>query len=322
MRGTRRLGALSLIALFVFAACSSTGATTSPSASAAPASAAPSEAASAAPSAAPSASADACAKSSLALLTPGKLTIGTDNPAYPPYFAPKDGGNTPPWDKDQGDPNTGKGFESAVAYAIANQLGFAATDVSWVVVPFANSIAPGPKAYDFDINQIGYKPERAQAVDLSDGYYFGNQSIVALKSNPVSKATSVADLASATLGAQVGTTSYDAIINVIKPADPSKVKVYDTNSAAIDALKNKAIDAIVVDLPTADYLANVELTGGTIVGQLDQGTPERYSVALNKDSKLTACINQAIGALTADGTLKALAEQYLPFTSTTPVLKP
>jgi polar amino acid transport system substrate-binding protein len=319
MRGTLRLGALALTALIVLAACSTSGASTAPTASAAPSATAP---ASEAASVAPSPSADACAKESLALIAPGKLTIGTDNPAYAPYFAPKDGGNTPPWDPSQGDPNSGKGFESAVAYAIAKQLGFAPTDVTWVVVPFANSIAPGAKAYDFDINQISYKPERAQAVDLSSGYYFGNQSVVALKANPVAKAATLADLAKATLGAQVGTTSYDAIVNIIKPADQSKIKVYDTNDAAVQALKNKAIDAIVVDLPTADYLANVELDGGTIVGQLDGGTPERYSLFLDKGSKLTACVNLAIAALTADGTLKGLADQDLPFTTTTPVLKP
>ncbi len=315
MRGTLRLGALALTALIALAACSTSGASSAPTASAAPPA---SVAASEAPSVAPSV--DACAKENLALIAPGKLTVGTDNPAYPPYFAPKDGGNTAPWDPAQGDPNSGKGFESAVAYAVAKQLGFAPTDVSWVVVPFANSFAPGPKTFDFDINQIGFKPERAQTADLSDGYYFGNQSIVALKSNPVAKATTIAELAGATLGAQVGTTSYDAIVNVIKPT--KEAKVFDSNDAAIQALKTKAIDAIVVDLPTADFLANVEIENSTIVGQLDQGTPEHFSLALTKDSKLTACLNQAIGALTADGTLKGLADQYLPFTTSTPVLKP
>jgi polar amino acid transport system substrate-binding protein len=192
--------------------------------------------------------------------------------------------------------------------------------VTWVVVPFANSIAPGAKAFDFDINQVGYKPERAENVDLSDGYYFGNQSIVALKSNPFATATSIADLAGAAIGAEVGTTSYDAIVNVIKPT--KEAKVYDTNDAAIEALKAKAIDAIVADLPTADFMTSVQIDGATIVGQLDQGTPEHFSLAMSKGSALTACVNKAIGALTADGTLKALAEQYLPFTTTTPILKP
>ncbi len=314
------LGTTAVVAALV-GACSS-GASPSP---AAVASAAPTTAVSVAPSvAAPSPTLaptpDACAVANLTLVAPGKLTVGTDNPAYPPYYAPKDGGNTEPWDKDQGDPNSGKGFESAVAYAVAKQLGFAPTDVSWVVVPFANSIAPGAKTYDFDINQIGYTADRAANVDLTDGYYFGNQSIVALKSNPIAKATSISELAGATLGAQVGTTSYQAITDVIKPTkDP---KVYDTNDAAIQALKTKAIDAIVVDLPTADFLTNVEIDKSTIVGQLDQGTPEHFSLALTKGSPLTACLNTAIAALTTDGTLKALAEQYLPFTTSTPVLKP
>ncbi len=312
------LGATAVVAALV-GACS-TAASPSP---AAVASAAPTTAPSVAPSvaaASPSPTPDACAVANLKLVAPGKLTVGTDNPAYPPYYAPKDGGNTPPWDKDQGDPNSGKGFESAVAYAIAKQLGFAPTDVSWVVVPFANSIAPGAKTYDFDINQIGYTADRAANVDLTDGYYFGNQSIVALKSNPISKATTISELAGATLGAQVGTTSYQAITDVIKPTkDP---KVYDTNDAAVTALKTKAIDAIVVDLPTADFLANVEIDNATIVGQLDQGTPEHFGLGLTKGNPLTACLNTAIAALTADGTLKGLADQYLPFTTSTPVFKP
>jgi polar amino acid transport system substrate-binding protein len=312
------LGAAAMVAALV-GACS-TAASPSP---AAVVSAAPTTAASVAPSTAPATltpTPDACAVANLKLIAPGKLTVGTDNPAYPPYYAPKDGGNTEPWDKDQGDPNSGKGFESAVAYAVAKQLGFAPTDVSWVVVPFGNSIIPGVKTYDFDINQIGYTADRAASVDLTDGYYFGNQSIVALKSNPISKATTISELAGATLGAQVGTTSYKAITDVIKPT--KEAKVYDTNDAAIQALKTKAIDAIVVDLPTADFLTNVEIENSTIVGQLDQGTPEHFSLGLTKGSPLTACLNTAIAALTADGTLKSLAEQYLPFTTSTPVLKP
>lgn len=282
---------------------------------------APTAAASVAPSVAPaSPTPDPCAVASLKLVTPGKLTIGTDNPAWPPYFLPKDGGNTEPWDKAQGDPNSGKGFESAAAYAVAKQLGFAPADVSWVVVPWANSIAPGAKKYDFDINQTAFTTERANNVDLTDGYYFGNQSIIALKSNPISKATTISELAGATLGAQVGTTSYDAIVKVIKPT--KEPKVYDTNDGAKQALITKAIDAIVVDLPTADYMTNVEIDNSTIVGQLEQGTPEHYSLSLTKGNPLTACLNNAIAALTADGTLKKLSETYLAFTTTTPVLKP
>ncbi|MEA2536804.1 MAG: polar amino acid transport system substrate-binding protein [Chloroflexota bacterium] len=312
MRSTLRAWALALTTLIALAAC--TGAGASPT-STAPASQPPASSV----VASPSPSADACAKEHLAVVAAGKLTIGTDNPAYPPYFAPKTGGNTPPWDPSQGDPTTGQGFESAVGFAIAKQLGFATHEVTWIVVPFANSFAPGAKAFDLDLNQVSYKAERTQAADLSDGYYFGPQTVVTLKTSKFAKATTIAELLGAKVGAQVGTTSYDAITNVIKPsADPL---VYDTNDAAIEALKNKQIDAIVVDLPTADFITNVQLDGSVVVGQLDQGTPEHFSAVLAKGSPLTECVNGAIKALTVDGTLAALVTKWLPF-SAAPVLKP
>ena len=314
MRSTLRAGALALTALIAVSAC------TSGAASQAPASATPAPTiASAAPaSPAPTASPNACAKENLTLVAAGKLTIGTDNPAYPPYFAPKTGGNTEPWDKDQGDPTTGEGFESAVGYAIADKLGFSKDEVAWVVVPFANSFAPGPKTFDFDLNQVAATPARAESADLTDGYYFGPQTVVTLKTSKFAKAATLAELQSAKFGAQVGTTSYDAINNVIKPA--AAASVFDTNDAAITALGNKQIDAIVVDLPTADFITNVQLDGSTIVGTIE-GTPEHFSAVLAKGSPLTACVSQAIKALTDDGTLAGLVTKYLPF-STAPVIKP
>ena len=314
IRSTLRASALTMTVLLAVAACTSGGATTAPTTSP-PATASPQSAAPASPTPSP----DACAKENLTLVTPGKLTIGTDNPAYPPYFVAKPGGNTAPWDPAQGDPTTGEGFESAVAYAIANKLGFGKDEVAWVVVPFANSFAPGPKSFDLDVNQVSYTADRTQTADLSDGYYFGPQTIVTLKSSPFAKATTVTELQAAKLGAQVGTTSYDAIISAIKPTkDPA---VYDSNDAAIEALKNKQIDAIVVDLPTASFITNVQLDGSVIVGTLDQGTPEHFSAVLAKGSPLTACVNGAIKALTDDGTLTALTTKWLPF-SGTPALKP
>ncbi len=213
-----------------------------------------------------------CAKDSLTTATAGKLTIGTDNPAYPPYYAPNAGGKlTAPWKIS--DPTNGQGFESAVAYAIADKLGFAKGDVAWVVVPFANSYAPGPKTFDLDLNQVNYKAERTQTADLSKGYYFGNQALVVLKASPLAKATSVAALKDYVYGAQVGTTSYDAIASVIAPT--KKALVYDTNDLAIKALSNKTIDGLVVDLPTADYITNVQIDNGAaiIAGQFQGGTP-------------------------------------------------
>jgi polar amino acid transport system substrate-binding protein len=315
MWSTLRAGALALAALLALAACTGSGASPTP----APATLAPASQPPASEAASPSPSANACAKTSLTLVAPGKLTIGTDNPAFPPYFAPKAGGNTPPWDASQGDPTTGEGFESAVGYAIADKLGFSKDEVAWVVVPFNNSYAPGPKTFDFDLNQVTAKPARAESADLSDGYYFGPQTVVTLKTSAFAKATTLAELQSAKFGAQVGTTSYDAINNVIKPTKAASV--FDTNDAAIQALGNKQVDAIVVDLPTAAFITNVQLDGSTIVGQLDQGTPEHFSAVLAKGSPLTACVNVAIKTLTDDGTIKGLVAKYLPFI-TVPVIKP
>ena len=308
--------ALGLIAILA-AACSTAGASTSPAASIAPT---PSTAlASAAPSVAPSPTPDACTTANLATVTPGKLTIGTDNPAFPPYFAANaDGKTSAPWKIS--DPTNGQGFESAVGYAIADRLGFDKAAVTWMVVPFANAFAPGPKTFDFDLNQVNYKAERTQTADLSKGYYFGNQALVVLKTSPLAKATSIATLKDYLYGAQVGTTSYDAIAALIAPT--KEARVYDTNDLAIKALGNKTIDGVVVDLPSADYITNVQVQNAVIVGQFDGGTPEYFSAVLAKDSPLTACVNAAIDTLTQDGTLDTLATTWLPFQETVPVFKP
>jgi polar amino acid transport system substrate-binding protein len=322
MRSTFRFAAALALTGAVLAACSG-GATPTPAPSAAP-SAAPSEA----PTAEPTPTPNACAPENLTTLTAGTLTIGTDNPAYPPYFAIRKGGNTPPWEDlgFTGDPTTGEGFEAAVAYAVAKQLGFAADKVSWVVVPFANAIAPGPKEYDFVINQVSFSEERATAVDLTQGYYDLNQAVVALKDNPAAGAKSIADLKSYKFGAQVGTTSYDAIETVINP-DP-ETQVFNDNAGAIQALQSKLIDALVVDLPTADYVTRVQVVDAdfnplaTIVGQLAPagGVQEYFSLALNKGSALTSCVNEALAALREDGTLDTLASTWLPFQKDVPVL--
>jgi polar amino acid transport system substrate-binding protein len=168
---------------------------------------------------------DECSKENLTLVNPGTLTIGTDTPAYPPYFVTDDEAK-----QDEGDPASGQGFESAVAYAVADQLGFATNEVNWTVVPFNSSYAPGDKAFDFDINQISITPKRAKVVDFSDGYYTVNQAVVALKDSPIANATTVAELQGAKLGAQIGTTSLDFINDVVKPAEQPFV-YNDTNDA-------------------------------------------------------------------------------------------
>jgi polar amino acid transport system substrate-binding protein len=314
----RSIRSVSVLAAALLVAACGGGATPSPSSVASPVAQA-TEGPTAAPTQNP------CAPENLQTATSGVLTIGTDNPAYPPYFAQHDGPYPTPWEAlgYTGDPTSGQGFESAVAYAIAQQMGFSKDKVNWVVVPFNNSYAPGNKSFDFDINQVSYTADRAQNVDMSDGYYDLNQAVVALKANKVASATSIADLKAYKFGAQVGTTSYQTIQSVIAPT--TEAAVYDSNDAAIEALKAKQIDAIVVDLPTADYITNVQIENGkaTIVGQLQpaSGTSEHFSLVLSKGNPLTACVNAAIGALKSNGTLAQLASQWLPFQEGVPVLK-
>lgn len=314
----RALPVTALLASLLLAACTGGGATTAPG-SAAPSVPAPS--ASIAASVAPSPSADACAKDALTTKTAGKLTIGTDNPAYPPYFQIPSGTATAPWEL--GDPTNGEGFEGAFAYALAEKLGFAKADVVWTVVPFDNSFAPGEKAFDLDINQVSYKPERAQAVDLSDGYYTLNQSVVALKANGLASVTSIAAMKAFKFGAQVGTTSLDTINTVIAPT--AAAMVYNTNDDAIAALKAKQIDGLIVDLPTAFYITAAQVENSVIVGQFAPPTgaeAEHFSVVLAKGSALTPCVNAAIAAMTEDGSLAAITKEWLSDKASAPVLAP
>lgn len=246
----------------------------------------------------PGATPDACARESLQLVTSEQLTIGTDKPAYEPWFS-------------DDDPTNGKGYESAVAYAIAEKMGFRQNEVIWVTVPFNSAIAPAPKNFDFDLNQVSISEERRQAVDFSSGYYDVRQAVVTYKGSPIDGKTTVADLKGATLAAQVGTTSYKAITNQIQTTiDPL---VFGTNDFAVQALKNKQIDGIVADLPTAFHMTAAQLDDGVIVGQLTlpSGQVEQFGAVLDKGSPLTPCVTRAVDALRADGTLEKLQEQYL-----------
>ena len=260
------------------------------------------------PSASNSGSPASCAKADLPLLKSGTLTVGTSSPAYPPWFS-------------NNDPSNGKGYESAVAYAVADQLGFARDEVTWVKVPFNNSYKPGAKNFDFDINQISITPARAKVVDFSDGYYSAAQGVIALNSNPASKATSLADLKGFKLGAQTGTTSLTAIRDVIQP-DQQPAVFQDTN-AATQALKNGQVDGILADLPTAFIIAATELPNGTIVGQFqpESGQQEEFGMLFEKGSGLVACVNQALATLKSDGTLAALEKKWVSDVANVPVLK-
>ncbi|GGX66676.1 ABC transporter substrate-binding protein [Streptomyces hiroshimensis] len=250
----------------------------------------------------------ACAKDKLATQTPGKLTVGTDKPAYAPWFQ-------------DDDPASGKGFESAVAYALAERLGYGRADVVWQTVPFNTAVAPGAKKFDLDVNQISVSDERRRAVDFSSGYYDVRQAVIALKDSPAAKARSAADLKHVKLGAQVGTTSLDVVNDVIRP--DRAPAVFQKNDYAKTALKNGQVEAIVVDLPTAFYITSAEVQDARIVGQF-AGTgdkPEQFGFVLDKGSRLTSCVSGAVDSLRKDGTLARLEKKWLSEAADAPVLK-
>jgi polar amino acid transport system substrate-binding protein len=248
-----------------------------------------------------------CDPSGLSTKTGGTLTIGTDSPAYPPWFV-------------DNKPANGHGYESAVAYAVADKLGYSTGKVKWTVVSFNNAIAPGAKPYDIDINEFSISAERRKAVDFSSPYYDVHQAVVALKTSPLTKTKSVADLKSAKLGAQVGTTSYDAITQVVKPSQ--QPQVFNNNDDAKKALQNGQIQGLVLDLPTA-FEVTSEIDGAQIVGQLPQpsGTPEQFGIVLDKGSSLTPCVSKAVDSLKSDGSLDKLQQQWLSADAGAPELK-
>jgi polar amino acid transport system substrate-binding protein len=284
----------------------------------------------AAPSPTPDPVAGACDRENLQLKNEGRLTIGTGNPAFPPYFEFPEEGEEPsapanqpddPWAL--GDPTNKRGFESAVAYAIADQLGFSDDEVDWIAVEWEASWAPGPKEFDYNLNQTSYRPERAEQVDMSEGYYFLNQALVANMDTPITEATSLEDLKDYRLGAQIGTTSFAYIEDVIQPdQEPS---VYNDNEAAIAALNAGQLDGIVVDLPTAFFVTAVQMDDqGEIVGQFPPagGEQEYFSVVLEQDSPMTDCVNAALADLKADGTLDAITREWLADKADAPLIEP
>ncbi len=258
----------------------------------------------------------ACSPSSLNLVKSGVLTVGTDNPAYPPWYA---GGSKSSFWKIN-DPSNGKGFEPAVAYAVAKQLGLKPAQVKWVYVPFSKSFAPGPKSFDFDINQISFTPARAKVVTFSSSYYDVNQAIVVLKGKPISKVHTVAGLKPYKLGAQLGTTSYSYINDTIKP--DKQPAVFPSNAGAVQALKNGQIDGLVVDLPTAFYVTAVQVPNSTILGQFPTETGgEHFGMVFARGNSLAGCVNQALAKLKSSGELAKIQQQWLAKATGAPVLK-
>jgi polar amino acid transport system substrate-binding protein len=258
----------------------------------------------------PATAADCAAANADAFKTPGTLTIGTDNPAFPPWFS---GGETDAhseWKFD--DPYTGKGYEAATAYAVAEAMGFTKDQVTWVVAPFAQTYKPGDKDYDFAIEQISYSAKRDEAVDFSESYYDVQQALVAAKGSPIASATSISDLAGTTIAAPIGTTSYDYIVANIPDATAGS---YTTLSDTVAALNAGQVDAIVVDAPTAFYLADPfvqEVKDGVVVGLFPPaGEQEYFGLTFVTGSPLVQCADQALGEIKADGTLDAIHQEWL-----------
>src|SRR5262245_37507994 len=236
----------------------------------------------------------------------GVLTIATDNPVNPPWFI----SNTP---------TTGKGYESAVAYAVAAKLGFSKSRVTWVHEPFNSVYAPGPKAFDFDINEVSYTPLRAQAVTFSNSYYPVQQAIIALKGSPIVTRHAPAQLKSYLYGDQIGTTGLAYINSQIQPSQPPKV--FGTLSLAVAALEVHRVDALIVDTPDAQYMASSQVKHGILVAQFPT-VGEHYGLVFAKGNPLVSCVNKALAALTSNGTLKALQTQYLGIYLHFPVIQP
>jgi polar amino acid transport system substrate-binding protein len=242
----------------------------------------------------------------------GTLTVATDEPAYTPWF-------------ESNKPTNGKGYESAVAYAIAGELGVAKSDVKWVVEPFDSSYIPGPKSFDFDINEISYTQARAKAVTFSISYYDVNQSIVSLKTDAIVKKHTPAELKTYKYGDQIGTTGLAYINTHIEPTTPARV--YSTLDQAVLALQTGQIDAIVIDTPTGQYMASAQITnkkGKSIATQVGQfpSTGEHYGLLFAKGDKLVGCVNDAINALKTNGTLAALQSKWLGIYTSVPVIQP
>ena len=235
----------------------------------------------------------------------GVLTVATDKPAYPPYF-------------ENDDPTNGKGFESAVAYAIGDRLGFKPADVHWTVEPFNASYAPGPKKFDFDVNEISITPARSKEVDFSAPYYTANQAVVALPGTDAANATSLVDLKSSTIGVQIGSTSLDAVNALIQP--DSQPKVFQTSNDVVSALKTNQVDAVVVDLPTALYLTAAQVPNAQIAGQFSAPGGDTWGALLGKGSSLTSCVSKAVDELRSSGELQKITQRWMSKAASAPVL--
>lgn len=286
-----------LIAAIAVVGCSSGGASSASASSA---------------SASASASSESASSASAAVVegtvTPGKLTVATGNPAWPPYVI-------------DDDPASGKGFEAALTYAVAEKMGFSAEDVVWVRTGFDEAITPGEKDWDMNIQQFGITEERKQAVDFSTPYFMPTQAVIVKADGPFANATTCAELADAVIGAEAGSTSYTWGMDKIN----DKIQVFNSNADAANAFNAGQIDGLIVDTPTAVYMADPEmeeLEGAVLIGQIEGSEADPLAFLLPKDSKLTAAVSAAIDELTADGTLQKITDEWMAdYTTDVPVLK-
>jgi polar amino acid transport system substrate-binding protein len=246
-----------------------------------------------------------CTPSKMQTHSSGELTVATDKPAYPPYF-------------ENDEPENGEGFESAVAYAIGEQLGYPKAKIKWTVEPFDSSYAPGPKNFDFDVNEISITPTREKAVDFSVPYYSANQAVVALEGSEAAKAKSLADLKDTKIGVQINTTSLSAVNEEIEPS--SKPEVFNSSGDVVTALKNGQVEAVVVDLPTALYLTAAQVENASIVGQFGKAEGEEWGALLGKGSSLTGCVSGAIEALEGSGELEKITQRWMSQAAEAPQL--
>ncbi len=246
-----------------------------------------------------------CTPEGLDTFKDGVLTVGTDTPAYPPYF-------------EDDDPSNGRGFESAVAYAIAGELGFADSEVEWAKVPFNASYAPGPKKFDFDVNQISITPAREKVVTFSTPYYTANQAVLVAEGSDLKDVTSLDQLKDVSIGVQVGTTSLEAVKAEIEPS--KEPRVFDNSNDVVTALKQGQVDAVVLDLPTAIYLRDAELPGSTVIGQFEAEGGDQWGALMAKDSSLAACVDQAIESLEESGRLEELTDKWMSESASAPKL--
>ncbi len=251
---------------------------------------------------------DECATEDLPLKSDGVLTIGTDSPAFEPWFV-------------DNDPSNGEGFESAVAYAVAEELGFSADQVTWIKVGFNGLFKPGGVDFDFDINQVSITPARDKVVDFSEGYYSAAQAVITLKDSPAVSAASLEELQGFKLGAQTGTTSLSAIRDIIQP-DEEPLVFEDTN-AAKQAMQNGQVDAILADLPTAFYISAVEIPGSRLIGQFqpETGRQEQFGLLFEQGSELLPCVNRALETLEDDGILAEIEQEWLSDVVSVPELQ-